>query len=123
MPQLFKAVAPLMKQLRGDLTTRIYPSLLTSLATATKVELASTLADAAGKTGGKSPPLTMSVSMLPIPGSSLVKTVFLVSGDPEAGQRSTAEAEAYKKSFRTFFKERLGSKAMVLKLLSSVGVT
>ena len=123
MPQLFKAVAPLMTQLRNDLKTRTYPDLLTFLATATKVELTSMLIGDAGKTGGKSPPLTMSVSMMPIPGSSLVKTVFLVSGDPAVGQRSVEEAEAYKESFRIFFKERLGSKAMVLKLLSSVGVT
>lgn len=123
MRQIFNTVAPLMEQMRKDLQMRTYPHLLMHFATATRIELAIALEADAAKTGGKSPPLTMSVSSMPLPGNSLVKTVFLVSGDPELGQRSVEEAEAYKKSFRAFFKERLGSKALVLKLLASVGVT
>jgi len=123
MAQKFVKATEMMKRMKKDLMDRTFPHLLTHLATATKVQVQAGLAEAAGKNNGKTPPLKLSVSKVPIPGSSEVETKFVTSETPTSDQRSNKEGAAYKDVFRRFYKDRLGSKPLMLKLLATVGVT
>lgn len=109
--------------MKGDLLTRTFPHLLSSLSTATKVQLQAGLTAAASRIAGRAPPLRLTLSSVPLPGSADVGTVFVATTTPDVDQRSLEEGAAYKDVFRRFFKDSLGSKPMMLKLLATVGVT
>ncbi len=123
MAQKFTKANDLITKMKKDLTDRTFPHLLTHLVTASKVKLQSGLYNAATRLNGKSPPLTMFVSKIPLPGFAELKTVFLSSDSPTLEQKSVAEAKSYKQVFRKFNEDILSSKALVMNLLASVGVT
>lgn len=123
MAQKFITAASLIKQMKFDLLNRTFPHFLTHLATAAKIQVQAGLAEAASKNKGKAPPLKMTVTKSPAPGSSTLSTIFVAARRPSGDQKSLTEASAYAGAFRRFYKDRLSSKGSVLKLLASVGVS
>lgn len=123
MAQKFTRAADMIRQMKEDLVGKTFPHLLMSLSTATKTQLQAGLFGAANRNKGRAPPLVLTISKIPAPGTAEVSTKFLASLRPGVDERSPQEAAAYKDVFERFYKDRLGSKALVLRLLATVGVT
>lgn len=117
----------LIQAMKMDLLDRTYVDLLTNVAVATETFIETELVKAAAKNNdSQKPVIEREIKKSPPPGMARLSLSFKVADDiSEAGGeiKTHEQATAYKDAFSRVIDVKLGSKAAVLRLLASVGVT
>lgn len=119
----FTTSKELFKRIKRDLNTTIFPDLLGKMATGAKALIDVEWAAASARVGVKSPALTLTVKRLPAPGTSTLKTSYLVGSEPKGDVMSFQAGTAFKRSFKKVCEERFGTKLGLLRVLASVGLS